>query len=131
MILLGAAVAILPALAEELRPSGVPSQCKTICEPIVKLSNTCDIDPEEITSDNDKRRSLSRRQSEGVEGGEENDETVEAECICRNTSFDVENVMALCASCLSQNGGETEGKRSLLFLVIVWLYLGETGTLTQ
>ena len=94
-LLLGAAAAALPALGEELRPSGVPSECSTICGPIVKLSNTCDIDPEEITSDDDE-----------CDGS---DEAVESHCICANTSFDVANIMALCASCLSQNGGDTEG----------------------
>ncbi|KAL6409065.1 hypothetical protein AUP68_05434 [Ilyonectria robusta] len=92
--------AVIPtAWAEELRADDVPSACTTICQPIVDLTNTCDIDPNET----DKRRKLRLRKSD--ESGEE---AIEANCICTNTSFDVAAVMALCASCMSQNSQSTE-----------------------
>ena len=97
--------------AEELKSSDVPAACSTICGPIVTLTNTCDINP-----DDDKwRRGLLRRSPEDDNRGgkessdDESDEPVEAQCICTNKSFDVQRVAALCAACLTQNGGETEG----------------------
>lgn len=100
--------AVLPAvLAEELGADDVPSACTAICQPIVDLTNTCDIDPKETDNDNDKRRKLRLRGSD-----EFDEEAIEANCICTNTSFDVAAVMALCASCMSQNSRSTEGMNS-------------------
>ncbi|KAM5372468.1 hypothetical protein ACJZ2D_007506 [Fusarium nematophilum] len=105
IVLVGLAAVIPAALAEELRADDVPSACTTICQPIVDLTTTCDIDPEEADpeadTDNDKRR-LRLRQRDGA------DEAIEAECICTNKSFDVEGVMALCASCMAQNSDDSE-----------------------
>lgn len=102
-ILLAALATVIPAaLAEELRADDVPSACTTICQPIVDLTNTCDIDPNE--TDNDKRKILRLRQTE------DSDEAIEANCICTNKSFDVAGVMGLCASCISQNGNTSDGE---------------------
>ncbi|KAH7231978.1 hypothetical protein B0J15DRAFT_197282 [Fusarium solani] len=102
-IFLAGLAAVIPAtLAEELGAGDVPSACKTICQPIVDLTNTCDVDPNEADKDNDKRRKLRLRESD------EADETIEANCICTNKSFDVAAVMALCASCMAQNSQKTE-----------------------
>lgn len=104
-ILLATLAAVIPAaLAEELRAADVPSACTTICQPIVDLTNTCDIDPNEADTDNDKRRKLRLRETE------ESDEAIEANCICTNKSFDVAGVMGLCASCISQNGNTSDGE---------------------
>ncbi|KAH6974750.1 hypothetical protein EDB80DRAFT_757810 [Ilyonectria destructans] len=102
--------AVIPAvLAEELRADDVPSACTTICQPIVDLTNTCDIDPNEADNDNDKRRKLRLRESD-----ESDEEAIEANCICTNTSFDVAVVMALCASCMSQNSQSTEANSQVI-----------------
>ncbi|EXM15580.1 hypothetical protein RAB80_017590 [Fusarium oxysporum f. sp. vasinfectum] len=102
-ILLAGLVAVIPAiLAEELRADDVPSACKTICQPIVDLTNTCDIDPKEADKDNDTRTKLRLRERNEAE------ESIEAKCICTNKSFDVAAVMALCASCMVQNSQDTE-----------------------
>jgi len=92
-------------MAEELNADDVPSACKTICQPIVDLSNTCDIDPKESRI-RDKRGDflLVARSKE--------EEAIEANCICTNKSFDVESVMALCASCMQQNSDDAEGTSS-------------------
>lgn len=100
--------AILPAFAEELRAADVPAACESICESIVKLTGICDVDPNEGDADNDKRRGLRFREVE------EADEVIEANCICTNKSFDVASVMALCASCIAQNGTTTEGMSLLI-----------------
>ncbi|KAH6697508.1 hypothetical protein F5X68DRAFT_226878 [Plectosphaerella plurivora] len=100
--------AILPVLAEELNAADVPAACGTICGPIVTLTNTCDIDPNEKSSDNDKRRSIRMRATEDAE------EATEANCICTNKSFDVAGVMALCASCIAQNMGKTEDTNKMM-----------------
>lgn len=104
-ILLTSLAAVIPAtLSEELRAADVPSACTAICQPIVDLTNTCDIDPNEMDMDNDNRRRLRLRQTG------ESDEAIEANCICTNKSFDVAGVMGLCASCISQNGNTSDGK---------------------
>jgi hypothetical protein len=108
LILSGLAI-FLPVLAEELNAADVPAACTTICGPIVELTTTCDIDPNEVENDNDRRMSLYRRETEA---GEEDEEAIEASCICKNTSFDVASVLALCASCISQNGATTDGRIS-------------------
>jgi cobalamin biosynthesis Mg chelatase CobN len=106
IIILPILAAVIPAaLAEELRAGDVPVACTTICKPIVDLTNTCDIDPNEINTDDDKKRKLRLRDTE------EPDEAIEANCICTNKSFDVARVMGLCASCIAQNGDPINGKK--------------------
>ncbi|KAF5711990.1 hypothetical protein FMUND_8672 [Fusarium mundagurra] len=102
-ILLAALVAFIPtAFAEELSADDVPAACKTICQPIVNLTNACDIDPKGPEKHSDRRRDLV------ILDHEDDDEPIEAACICTNKSFDVEGVMGLCASCMAQNSKDTE-----------------------
>lgn len=42
--------------------------------------------------------------------GDSAEDKAERFCMCRNTSFDVQGVTGLCASCLAQNGGQDAGK---------------------
>ncbi|ESU14009.1 hypothetical protein FGSG_07714 [Fusarium graminearum PH-1] len=81
-ILLAGLAAIIPfSMAEELDADDVPSTCRTICQPIVDLSNACDIDPKENKT-KDKRGDfllVARSKAE---------EAIEANCICTNKSFD-------------------------------------------
>lgn len=89
------AFALLPSVfAEEVSNSTVPEECKTICNPIVQLTNTCDVDP---MNGMDMDMDMKKRSDQ--------EELVEADCICNNTSFDVKSVMGLCASCMGQNAG--------------------------
>lgn len=105
-ILLAGFAAIIPfSLAEELNADDVPSACKTICQPIVDLSNTCDIDPKE-------NRIRDKRGDFFLVARSKEEEAIEANCICTNESFDVESVMALCASCMQQNSDDAEGMSS-------------------
>ncbi|CAG7561800.1 unnamed protein product [Fusarium equiseti] len=107
-VLLAGFAAIVPfSLAEELDVDDVPSACKTICQPIVDLSNTCDIDPKESRI-RDKRGDflLIARSKE--------EEAIEANCICTNKSFDVESVMALCASCMQQNSEDAKDVEKMM-----------------
>ncbi|KAF5564974.1 hypothetical protein FNAPI_1858 [Fusarium napiforme] len=102
-IFLAALVALLPtAFAEELSADDVPTACKTICQPIVNLTNACDIDPKRPEKHSDRRRDLV------ILDHEDADEPIEAACICTNRSFNVEGVMGLCASCMAQNSKDTE-----------------------
>ncbi|KAF5575920.1 hypothetical protein FPCIR_12904 [Fusarium pseudocircinatum] len=102
-IFLAALVALIPtAFAEELSADDVPTACKTICQPIVNLTNACDIDPKGPEKHSDRRRDLV------ILDHEDADEPIEAACICTNKSFDVEGVMGLCASCMAQNSKDTE-----------------------
>jgi hypothetical protein len=100
------AVFIPAAIAEELNADDVPTACETICQPIVNLTNACDIDPKGTEKHSDRRRDLVI-----VDHGDD-DEPIEAACICTNKSFDVAGVMGLCASCMAQNSKDTEGKSS-------------------
>lgn len=61
----------------------VPSACKTICGPITRLSDACDVD---LRSDIDK-----------------DEDHLQNQCICTNKSFDVANVAGLCGDCIHQN----------------------------
>ncbi|KAF4336868.1 hypothetical protein FBEOM_9248 [Fusarium beomiforme] len=96
------AVFIPVAFAEELSAGDVPSACKTICQPIVNLTNACDIDPKGPEKHSDRRRDLL------ILDHDDEDEPIEAACICTNKSFDVAGVMGLCASCMAQNSKDTE-----------------------
>lgn len=103
-ILLATLAAVIPAIhAEELRFDDVPTACKTICQPIVDLTNACDVDPEGMDMDKAKRSKIHLRQAE------ESDEAIETNCICTNKSFDVAGVMGLCTSCLTQNRNTEDG----------------------
>lgn len=97
-IFLSALVAVLPAaFAEEVEAEDVPAACTAICAPVVTLSNTCDLD---------RTRRLRRDNDDAQDAAEE---AAEINCICTNKSFDVANVMALCASCMTQNRGDVQG----------------------
>lgn len=95
------------AVAEELNADDVPTACSTICQPMVQLTNTCDVDPNESA----ERKLRLRADTDGDADGKsaEADEAVEAQCICSNKSFNVASVAALCASCIAQNGKTTDG----------------------
>ncbi|KAF2635507.1 hypothetical protein P280DRAFT_473779 [Massarina eburnea CBS 473.64] len=83
---------------DPLTSSSVPSECQTICDPIVKLTSTCD-----VTS---MRREAKLQAREAVpESDMDKENSAESDCICKNTSFDVKSVTALCASCMGQNAG--------------------------
>lgn len=101
------------AFAEELNADDVPTACKTICQPIVNLTNACDIDLKGPEKHSDRRRDLV------ILDHEDDDEPIEAACICTNKSFDVEGVMGLCASCMAQNSKDTEGKNSNCVMVLI------------
>ncbi|KAB5581246.1 hypothetical protein GE09DRAFT_1213642 [Coniochaeta sp. 2T2.1] len=92
------------ARAEELKASDVPNACTAICGPMVSLTNACDVNPDTDA----RRRRLRRRADADGSDDDESDEAVEAQCICKNTSFNVRNVAALCAACISQNGKTTD-----------------------
>ncbi|CAI6230435.1 unnamed protein product [Periconia digitata] len=72
----------------------LPSQCQTICSPVVELMSECAIDKS-------KTPTLKRRKDSAI--SESTD--LKYGCICENKSFDVKAVSGLCASCLSQNSG--------------------------
>lgn len=96
---------LLPAvLGEELRPGDVPGACNIICGPIITLTNACDIDP---AAGNGRQQSETGDDNDG-------DEAVEAQCVCKNTSFDIGKIASLCAACISQappvSGKKTDGE---------------------
>lgn len=105
ILLAGVASLLSHSMAEELDAKDVPASCKTICQPIVDLSNTCDIDPKENKTKDRRGDFLLAIRSKA-------EEAVEANCICTNKSFDVATVMALCASCMAQNSSDAEGMKS-------------------
>lgn len=47
-------------------------------------------------------------------GGVEGDEAIEADCVCKNTSFDVAMIGGLCAGCLAGNGGVNEDMSTIM-----------------
>ncbi|RGP69229.1 mrna 3 -end-processing yth1 [Fusarium longipes] len=107
ILLTGLAAIASFSVAEELDADDVPSSCKTICQPIVDLSSTCDIDPKENKTMDKRGRFLLMARSKA-------EEAIEANCICTNKSFDVAAVMALCASCMGQNSEDTEDIQKMM-----------------
>lgn len=69
----------------------VPPACKDVCRPLVQLSTTC--------------------QSGST------DPKAEADCICKNTSFDVKAVGSLCTICVTQNNALTDSMITLPFKI--------------
>ncbi|KAL4728178.1 hypothetical protein ACLX1H_004915 [Fusarium chlamydosporum] len=107
ILLAGVASLLSHSMAEELDAKDVPASCKTICQPIVDLSNTCDIDPKENKTKDRRGDFLLAIRSKA-------EEAVEANCICTNKSFDVATVMALCASCMAQNSSDAEDVEKMM-----------------
>lgn len=100
--------------AEELKAKHVPAACATICNPVVLLSNACEVHLDEgLLRARQPGPSSRRRHDPRLRGRDDSPEDrAERFCMCRNTSFDVEGVTGLCASCLQQNGDEDAGKGS-------------------
>ncbi|KAI9151913.1 Protein CAP22 [Paramyrothecium foliicola] len=96
--------AVVPALSQELSAAEIPPACTAICEPIVTLAGICDIRTGQ-SSQSDKKLRLRMPK----EPNETLQEEIEATCVCTNNSFEVANIMALCASCITQNGQTTAG----------------------
>ncbi|GKU05900.1 unnamed protein product [Fusarium langsethiae] len=106
-LLAGLAVIFPFSVAEELDADDVPSACRTICQPIVDLSNACDIDPKENKTKDRRGDFLLVTRSKA-------EEAIEANCICTNKSFDVATVMALCESCMLQNSDDAEDVQKMM-----------------
>lgn len=121
--LVGLPLHITVTSADDLQHKDVPQACMTICDPLVTLTNTCDINSHSGGPRTRRRRAQLlhlRRDDHGDDDDEHGsghvdddaDDAAERECICRNTSFDVPKVAALCAACLMQNvpaGGDRDG----------------------
>ena len=65
----------------------IPRECNTICNPLVELTRTCDVDLRSYI-DRDEDR-------------------IEVQCVCTHDSFDVGRVAGLCADCMRQNMNST------------------------
>ncbi|TPX10273.1 uncharacterized protein E0L32_008678 [Thyridium curvatum] len=89
---------------EELEGPTVPAACRTICEPIVLLSNACDVELDE-----DKKKKSKR----GDGPLDELEDRLEAGCLCQNKSFDVAKISALCADCIMQNPTDKEAVKDV------------------
>ncbi|KAF2708619.1 hypothetical protein K504DRAFT_534223 [Pleomassaria siparia CBS 279.74] len=77
------------ASSQALTAVSIPSQCMDICAPIRELTGTCDINMAmEMTMD---MKSTEMK--------------AEMDCICNNKSFNVKDIMGLCASCMGMNAG--------------------------
>ena len=78
------------ALADiDLDREDIPTQCTSVCEPLRSLVEQCNVDDDAV-------------------GGDRNEDLLERQCVCTNTSFDVAGVAALCASCMEQNVRDRE-----------------------
>ena len=91
-----ALLALLPVLdLTELRlnETDVPQQCRSICQPVANLTQTCNL------SNGTGTVSMSNRTAD----------LLERQCVCTNESFDVANRTSLCAGCLEQNSRNSTG----------------------
>ncbi|KPM37262.1 hypothetical protein AK830_g9329 [Neonectria ditissima] len=84
-IVMAIAPLLLLASADlQLDNDDVPNACKDICQPIVTLTQRCEVD---LRGDDNDR----------------NENRLEAQCVCTNDSFDVASIAALCHDCIRQN----------------------------
>ncbi|PKS08724.1 hypothetical protein jhhlp_004777 [Lomentospora prolificans] len=83
--------AITPVILAEidLDNDDIPTQCTQVCDPLLNLVRQCNVDDDAV-------------------GGDRNEDLLERQCVCTNNSFDVANVAALCASCMTQNVRERD-----------------------
>lgn len=68
----------------DLDREDISAACVSICQPLVNLTRTCDVNDDRV--DRDRTEKL-----------------LEVQCICTNDSFDVVGITGLCASCMDQN----------------------------
>ncbi|KAI9146834.1 Protein CAP22 [Paramyrothecium foliicola] len=92
-------------LADQLDADDVPSACVDVCRPIVTLTSICEIDAELANADAVGQQKRDDDDAEDI---------AERNCVCNNRSFNVADVMGMCASCLSQNGEDTDDVRDLM-----------------
>ena len=58
LVLASLTIFAFASIAEELSADDVPTTRKTICQPIVNLTNACDLDPKGHAKHGDGRRDL-------------------------------------------------------------------------
>ncbi|KAK1586097.1 uncharacterized protein LY79DRAFT_670541 [Colletotrichum navitas] len=68
----------------QLDNDDIPAQCGAVCRPVYDLGRACEVDDDLIRDDLTEDR-------------------LEAQCFCTNTSINVSQYAALCASCMEQN----------------------------
>ncbi|PHH85096.1 hypothetical protein CDD83_911 [Cordyceps sp. RAO-2017] len=74
----------------DIEMDDVPMPCRTICGPVVELARRCKTDLRGDNNDADEDR-------------------LEAQCYCRNTSFDVGKISGLCADCMHKTVNQPGG----------------------
>ncbi|KAK7409109.1 hypothetical protein QQX98_008717 [Neonectria punicea] len=85
-VALAIAPLVLLASADlQLDNDDVPNACRDICQPIVTLTQRCEVD------------------LRGNDDTDRNENRLEAQCVCTNDSFDVASIAALCHDCMRQN----------------------------
>ncbi|KAF9874434.1 Protein CAP22 [Colletotrichum karsti] len=86
VLALSAAVAVVNADLR-LNTNDIPNDCTAVCRPIRDLGNICTVNfiPGQTNNNSDQLQ-----------------DELDAQCVCTNTSFDVKNLAAECASCMSQ-----------------------------
>ncbi|KAM7197472.1 hypothetical protein V8F20_006617 [Naviculisporaceae sp. PSN 640] len=123
-VILTTLAAVHLASADDLQHKDIPTACTTICDPLVNLTNICDINSHAGGSGHTRRSLMFNSRDDHGDDDDEHgsdagghvdtdaDDAAERDCICRNTSFDVPKVAALCAACLTQNvpaNGDRDG----------------------
>ncbi|KAF2659592.1 hypothetical protein K491DRAFT_675562 [Lophiostoma macrostomum CBS 122681] len=123
--LLGASV----VLSEAIVNSTVPSDCTSICAPVVQLTNTC-FGGQNMTNANNtsnqnqmmtdvnlelEKANPMAEMAAGTDGAitmnpaskklKRQDMMAQEMCVCENKSFNVASIMGLCASCMSMKAG--------------------------
>ncbi|TDZ26828.1 Protein CAP22 [Colletotrichum sidae] len=78
-----AAVAFVQADLQ-LDSEDIPTQCTAVCNPIYELGRACEVNDDQIRDDITEDR-------------------LEIQCVCTNSSINVSQYAALCASCMDQN----------------------------
>jgi hypothetical protein len=116
-------------VSQAIDNSTVPSECLSICAPVVELTNICDASGQNTTSANNtsnqndmltdvdmelEKANPMAEMAAGMDGAItmkagskklKRQDMADNMCVCENKSFDVAAIMGLCASCMGINTG--------------------------
>lgn len=67
----------------------IPTQCTAVCGPVKSLADTCEVE------DDDRMTDLE-------------EDLLQAQCFCLNSSFDVAGRTAACAACMHENNRDRD-----------------------
>lgn len=78
----------------DLDDDDIPSQCRSLCEPVKRLTDICEVDDDDRLTDREE-------------------DLLQAQCFCTNSSFDVAGRTAQCAACMHENNRDRDDNEDI------------------